>query len=155
MSSNRMFLSLAVLVLSGLLIFTSLVGLAAALIYPELPSLDALTNYRPKQPLRVWSADNYLLAEYGEERRDFIKIKDTPKDMQNAILAIEDVRFYKHGGVDTKGILRAAVNNILGGSKEGASTITMQVRVISICPMSEVLSAKSTKPCWRLKLNIA
>jgi len=122
-----MFLSLAVLVLSGLLIFTSLVGLAAALIYPELPSLDALTNYRPKQPLRVWSADNYLLAEYGEERRDFIKIKDTPKDMQNAILAIEDVRFYKHGGVDTKGILRAAVNNILGGSKEGASTITMQV----------------------------
>lgn len=127
MSSNRMFLSLAVLVLSGLLIFTSLVGLAAALIYPELPSLDALTNYRPKQPLRVWSADNYLLAEYGEERRDFIKIKDTPKDMQNAILAIEDVRFYKHGGVDTKGILRAAVNNILGGSKEGASTITMQV----------------------------
>jgi len=127
MSSNRMFLSLAVLVLSGLLISTSLVGLAAALIYPELPSLDALTNYRPKQPLRVWSADNYLLAEYGEERRDFIKIKDTPKDMQNAILAIEDVRFYKHGGVDTKGILRAAVNNILGGSKEGASTITMQV----------------------------
>lgn len=127
MSSNRMFLSLAVLVLSGLLIFTSLVGLAAALIYPELPSLDALTNYRPKQPLRVWSADNYLLAEYGEERRDFIKIKDTPKDMQNAILAIEDVRFYKHSGVDTKGILRAAVNNILGGSKEGASTITMQV----------------------------
>lgn len=127
MSSNRMFLSLAVLVLSGLLIFTSLVGLAAALIYPELPSLDALTNYRPKQPLRVWSADNYLLAEYGEERRDFIKIKDTPKDMQNAILAIEDIRFYKHGGVDTKGILRAAVNNILGGSKEGASTITMQV----------------------------
>ncbi len=127
MSSNRMFLSLAVLVLSGLLIFTSLVGLAAALIYPELPSLDALTNYRPKQPLRVWSADNYLLAEYGEERRDFIKIIDTPKDMQNAILAIEDVRFYKHGGVDTKGILRAAVNNILGGSKEGASTITMQV----------------------------
>ncbi len=127
MSSKRLILTLSVFVLSSVLIFTALVGLAAALIYPELPSLDALTNYHPKQPLRVWSADNYLLAEYGEERRDFIKIKDTPKDMQNAILAIEDIRFYKHGGVDTKGIFRAAVNNILGGSKEGASTITMQV----------------------------
>ncbi len=127
MLPKRPIIAVFVLLISGLLIFTSLVGLAAALIYPELPSLDALTNYHPKQPLRVWSADHYLLAEYGEERRDFIKIQDTPKDMQNAILAIEDVRFYKHGGVDTKGILRAAVNNIMGGSKEGASTITMQV----------------------------
>jgi len=127
MSSKRLFVSLSVIAVSGVLIFTALIGLAAAIIYPELPDLDALTNYRPKQPLRVWSADNYLLAEYGEERRDFIKIHETPKDMLNAILAIEDIRFYKHGGVDTKGILRAAVNNVLGGSKEGASTITMQV----------------------------
>jgi penicillin-binding protein 1A len=127
MSSKRLFVSLSVLAVSGVLIFTALIGLAAAIIYPELPDLDALTNYRPKQPMRVWSADNYLLAEYGEERRDFIKINETPKDMLNAILAIEDIRFYKHGGVDTKGILRAAVNNVLGGSKEGASTITMQV----------------------------
>lgn len=127
MLSKRLLLPLSMVIVAGVLIFTALVSLAAALIYPELPSLEALTNYRPKQPLRVWSADAYLLAEYGEERRDFISIADTPMDMQNAILAIEDVRFYKHGGVDTKGILRAALNNVLGGSKEGASTITMQV----------------------------
>ena len=104
-----------------------MMGLAAALIYPDLPSLDALTNYQPKLPLRVYSEDGYLLAEYGEERRSFVDIKKVPKNMQSAVIAIEDIRFYKHGGVDTKGILRAALNNVTGGSKEGASTITMQV----------------------------
>ena len=104
-----------------------MIGLAAALIYPDLPSLDALTNYQPKLPLRVYSEDGYLLAEYGEERRSFVDIKKVPKNMQSAVIAIEDIRFYKHGGVDTKGILRAALNNVTGGSKEGASTITMQV----------------------------
>ena len=104
-----------------------LLGLAAALIYPDLPSLDVLTNYQPKLPLRVYSEDGYLLAEYGEERRSFVDITKVPKNMQSAVIAIEDIRFYKHGGVDTKGILRAALNNVTGGSKEGASTITMQV----------------------------
>jgi penicillin-binding protein 1A len=104
-----------------------MIGLAAALIYPDLPSLEALTNYQPKLPLRVYSEDGYLLAEYGEERRSFVDIAKVPKNMQSAVIAIEDIRFYKHGGVDTKGILRAALNNVTGGSKEGASTITMQV----------------------------
>ncbi len=104
-----------------------LLGLAAALIYPDLPSLDALTNYQPKLPLRVYSEDGYLLAEYGEERRAFVDITKVPQNMKSAVIAIEDRRFYKHGGIDTKGILRAAVNNVTGGSKEGASTITMQV----------------------------
>lgn len=108
-------------------IIALMLGLAAALIYPDLPSLDALTNYRPKLPLRVYSEDGYLLAEYGEERRSFVDFKHIPQNMKNAVIAIEDRRFYQHGGVDTKGILRAAVNNVTGGSKQGASTITMQV----------------------------
>lgn len=112
---------------TGLVVLALMLGLAAALIYPDLPSLDALTNYQPKLPLRVYSEDGYLLAEYGEERRSFVDITHIPKNMQNAVIAIEDRRFYKHGGVDTKGILRAAVNNVTGGSKQGASTITMQV----------------------------
>ena len=103
-----------------------MVGLGAALIYPDLPSLEALTNYQPKLPLRVYSEDGYLLAEYGEERRAFVDIANVPKNMKSAVIAIEDIRFYQHGGIDTKGILRAAVNNVTGGSKEGASTITMQ-----------------------------
>lgn len=120
------FLILLFLVLG--LVLTALVGLAATLIYPTLPSLEALTDYRPKVPLRVYSADNHLIGEFGEERRAFINIQDVPESLKQAILAAEDERFYEHGGVDTIGIARAAIANIVaGGFKEGASTITMQV----------------------------
>ena len=109
------------------LVATALIALAATLIYPQLPSLDALTDYKPKLPLRVYSDDGYLIGEFGEERRAFVAIENVPPHMKAAVLAIEDRRFYQHGGVDTRGIMRAAVNNFTGGSKEGASTITMQV----------------------------
>ena len=105
----------------------ALVAIAAALIYPALPSLDALTDYHPKQPLRVYSEDGFLIGEFGEERRAYIKIEDVPQNMKDAVIAIEDRRFYQHNGIDTKGVLRAIVNNLSGGAKEGASTITMQV----------------------------
>ena len=119
-------LVLAVVVLG--LVGTALVALAAALIYPELPSLDALTDYRPKVPLRIYSDDGYLIGEYGEERRALVEIENVPDLLKHAILAAEDERFYSHGGVDTLGILRAAIANVsAGGFKEGASTITMQV----------------------------
>lgn len=111
----------------GGLSLVALVAIAAALIYPALPSLDALTDYHPKQPLRVYSEDNFLIGEFGEERRAYIKIEDVPQNMKNAVIAIEDRRFYQHNGIDTKGVLRAIVNNLSGGAKEGASTITMQV----------------------------
>ncbi|HZV99125.1 MAG TPA: penicillin-binding protein 1A [Methylophilaceae bacterium] len=110
------------------LVLTALIGLAAALIYPELPSLEALTDYRPKVPLRVYSEDGALIGEFGEERRALVRIQDVPDSLKQAILAAEDERFYQHGGVDTLGILRAAIANLsAGGFKEGASTITMQV----------------------------
>jgi len=105
----------------------ALVGIAVAVIYPSLPSLEALTNYHPKQPLRVYSADGYLISEFGQERRAYVKIENVPQDMKNAVIAIEDRRFYKHNGIDFKGIARAAISNLKGGNKEGASTITMQV----------------------------
>lgn len=117
---------LLTLVVGGLSVI-ALIGVATALIYPTLPSLDALTDYQPKLPLRVYSEDGYLIAEFGEERRAYIKIEQVPKNMKDAVLAIEDRRFYQHNGVDTKGILRAIKNNITGISHEGASTITMQV----------------------------
>jgi len=104
------------------------IGVAAALIYPSLPNLNALTDYRPKVPLRIYTSDGKLLAEYGEERRSVVHLQDTPIILRQAILAAEDERFYEHGGVDTLGVLRAALANIFsGGVKEGASTITMQV----------------------------
>jgi penicillin-binding protein 1A len=111
----------------GSLSVLALIGVAAALIYPTLPSLEALTDYQPKLPLRVYSEDGFLIDEFGEERRAYIKIEQVPQSMKDAVLAIEDRRFYQHSGVDFRGILRAIRNNITGISHEGASTITMQV----------------------------
>ncbi|MDO8958164.1 MAG: penicillin-binding protein 1A [Rhodocyclaceae bacterium] len=106
----------------------ALLGIALILAYPRLPSIDALTDYRPKIPLRVYTADGHLIGEFGEERRHFVRIQDVPETMKQAILAAEDERFYQHPGVDTLGILRAAYSNFIGGGKrQGASTITMQV----------------------------
>ena len=110
------------------LVAAAIAGLSAALIYPSLPSLDVLTDYRPKVPLRIYSEDGALLGEFGEERRAVVRLDETPVILRQAILAAEDERFYEHGGVDTLGVLRAALSNIVsGGAKEGASTITMQV----------------------------
>ncbi|MHB1359308.1 MAG: penicillin-binding protein 1A [Rhodocyclaceae bacterium] len=106
----------------------ALLGIALVLTWPRLPSIDVLTDYRPKIPLRVYTADGYLIGEFGEERRHFVRIQDVPETMKQAILAAEDERFYQHPGVDTLGILRAAYANFIGGGRrQGASTITMQV----------------------------
>ncbi len=113
-------------VVAGLSV-TALIAIAAALIYPALPDLDALTDYQPKLPLRVYSEEGALIAEFGEERRAYVKIENVPKNMKDAVLAIEDRRFYQHGGIDAKGVLRAIKNNVTGRAHEGASTITMQV----------------------------
>jgi penicillin-binding protein 1A len=105
-----------------------LVAYAAVIVYPTLPSLEALTEYNPKIPLRIFSADGALIGEFGEERRALIRIAQVPTALKQAIVAAEDERFYEHGGVDYIGVLRAAVHNFSsGGNKQGASTITMQV----------------------------
>jgi penicillin-binding protein 1A len=101
------------------------IGLAVA--YPNMPELSALTDYRPKLPLRVFSSDGALLGEYGEERRQFVPIAQIPKVMRDAVLAIEDARFYHHGGVDYLGVIRAGMANVGEARSQGASTITMQV----------------------------
>lgn len=116
------------LLLSLLVAGSLLLGYAAVVAYPGLPSLEVLTDYRPKIPLRVYSAENELIGEFGEERRALVTIEQVPRGLVNAILAAEDERFYEHGGVDYIGVLRAALSNFLqGGARQGASTITMQV----------------------------
>ena len=113
---------------TALVVAGGLVALvSAAVIYPKLPDMDSITDYKPKIPLRVYTADGSLIGEFGEERRTFVKIADVPKHMKQAILAIEDDRFYDHIGIDFIGIARAALSNLMGGSKQGASTITQQV----------------------------
>ena len=104
-----------------------LVAFVFALLYPTLPTLEALTDYQPKIPLRIVSAEGDLLGEFGEERRAVVKIRDVPEVMREAILAAEDERFYQHGGVDYVSVLRAAMTNLTSGTQQGAGTITMQV----------------------------
>ncbi len=116
------------LLLAGALAGAMVIAFAAALVYPTLPSLDVLTDYQPKVPLRVYSADGRLIGEFGEERRAVVQMNQVPKALVGAILAAEDERFYQHRGVDYIGVARAAISNFSsGGVRQGASTITMQV----------------------------
>lgn len=117
-------LGLAALAVSLALI----VGYAAVVAYPNLPSLEALTSYQPKIPLQIFSMEGSLIGEFGEEKRAFLKIDQTPGLLRKAIIAAEDERFYEHGGVDYIGVIRAALTNFASASaRQGASTITMQV----------------------------
>jgi penicillin-binding protein 1A len=116
------------LLAAALVIGALLVGYGLLVMQPRLPSLDAITDYRPKVPLRVYTADHVLIGEFGEERRSLVRFADIPDIMKKAVLSIEDYRFYEHGGVDFVGILRAGVADLThGGASQGASTITMQV----------------------------
>ena len=117
-----------ILVVGLFAIGIAIAAIVLVLTYPNLPSLEALTDYRPKVPLRVFTADGHLIGEFGEERRNVVRIEDVPAAMKQAILAAEDERFYQHGGIDTLGMARAAIMNLTsGGKKQGASTITQQV----------------------------
>ncbi|MDR0441708.1 MAG: transglycosylase domain-containing protein, partial [Candidatus Accumulibacter sp.] len=116
------------LALFGMVVMAfAMVAVVVILAYPNLPSLEILTDYRPKIPLRVYTADGHLIGEFGEERRVFVRFDEVPNVMKQAILAAEDERFYQHRGVDVLGITRAFVNNLLGRKRQGASTITQQV----------------------------
>ena len=103
------------------------IAIALSVAYPNLPDISDLADYRPKLPLRVYSAEGALLGEFGEERRNLTPIGEIPQVMKDAVLAIEDARFFEHGGVDYKGVVRAALANLGRVKSQGASTITMQV----------------------------
>jgi penicillin-binding protein 1A len=124
--SSRWWFYPSLVAVSLVLVAAGVGALTVILLWPNLPSLEALTDYRPKIPLRVYSAEGELIGEFGEEKRALVRIQDVPPVMKQAILAAEDDRFYQHGGVDYAGVARAAVAN-LRGRREGASTITMQV----------------------------
>jgi penicillin-binding protein 1A len=118
---------LAGIVVAAALSAGALVAIALSFAYPNLPPIDSLTDYQPKLPLRVFSSDGMLLAEFGEERRTFTPIAQIPAVMRHAVLAVEDARFYEHEGVDILGIVRAGLANVTDAKSQGGSTITMQV----------------------------
>ncbi|MBH1965979.1 MAG: penicillin-binding protein 1A [Comamonadaceae bacterium] len=116
---GALFAAVACAVMAGLM--------ALAIAYPNLPDVSELSNYRPKLPLRVFTAEGALIGQFGEERRNLTPIKEIPQVMKDAVLAIEDARFYQHNGVDYVGVARAAIANLGRLKSQGASTITMQV----------------------------
>lgn len=123
----RVLLWVVGLTIAATLSLLLMIGLALAVAFPNLPDISDLSDYRPKLPLRVFSAEGDLIGEFGEERRNLTPISEIPKVMTNAVLAIEDARFYQHGGVDYLGVIRAGLANVGKAKSQGASTITMQV----------------------------
>ncbi|MDB5954485.1 penicillin-binding protein 1A [Ramlibacter sp.] len=115
------------LAFAGLFAVLTIAGVALAVAYPNLPDISDLSDYRPKLPMRIFTADGVLMGEFGEERRNLTPINEIPAVMKNAVLAIEDARFYSHSGVDYKGMMRAGIANLGRAKSQGASTITMQV----------------------------
>ena len=115
------------LVFAGFLSVLTVVGVAMVMAYPQLPDISDLAEYRPKLPLRIYTADGVLMGEFGEERRNLTPIREIPQVMKDAVLSIEDSRFYQHGGLDYLGLIRAGIANLSKRKSQGASTITMQV----------------------------
>ncbi len=128
MRLRRIGLYLLSLMLTG----TIVVSIAAAVIYirvePQLPSISALRDVQLQEPLRIYTSDHRLIAEFGEKRRTPVRISDVPPQMVRAFLAAEDDRFFEHSGIDIPGLIHAAIDLARTGQKRrGASTITMQV----------------------------
>ena len=136
------------------LISVLLAGFAALVIHSNLPSLDTLTDYRPKIPLRIYSDEGLLIGEFGAERRNVVTISEVPAHLKQAILAAEDDRFYEHGGVDYLGVLRAAYSNFSAGSvRQGASTITMQVARNFFLTREKTLTRKFSEALLAFKIE--
>jgi len=144
-------------VLLGLAVVGALLGaFVLALLYPTLPSLESLTDYQPKIPLRVVSVEGDLLGEFGEERRAVVTMAEVPDVMKKAILAAEDERFYSHGGVDYISVLRAAATNVASGSQQGAGTITMQVARNFFLTREKTITRKLREVllAWKIEANL-
>jgi penicillin-binding protein 1A len=106
--------------------------IAAAVVYfflaPKLPDTQTLKQTQFQIPLRIYSSEGELMAEFGEKRRIPVEYQEIPPQMIDAFLAAEDDRFYQHPGVDYQGIIRAVYSLLMTGEKtQGGSTITMQV----------------------------
>jgi membrane carboxypeptidase/penicillin-binding protein len=123
-------------------------------IWTQLPSVEHLAVYRPALPLRIFSRDGDLLAEYGVERREFVPLERIPPLMRSALLAAEDAQFYKHGAVDAGGLARATFANLVTGRPgQGGSTISMQVARNFCLTRDKVLSRKLAEILMAYKLE--
>jgi len=134
----------------------SVLVLAAFFLYlsPDLPSVDSIRDVRLQTPLRIYSADNKLIGEFGDMRRNPVKLKDVPQTFIDALLAAEDAEFYSHHGVSIKGLLRAVVQLITTGRKSsGGSTLTMQLTRHIFFTLEKKFSRKFNEIILAMKLE--
>jgi penicillin-binding protein 1A len=125
------------IVLLALLLGAGVVAAAVWALWPtDLPSVKALEEYAPSPGSKVYADDDELLTEFQAERRIFVPLREIPHSLRDAVIAVEDHRFYSHHGVDVRGILRAAYANFRHGRiVEGGSTITQQLaKVLFLTP---------------------
>jgi len=149
---RRTLLALSVV---GVLALLGLVSAMLVTVLPNLPAFDVVTDYRPKIPLRIYTADGALLGEFGDEHRDFTPIKEIPPVLKDALLAIEDARFYEHSGVDYRGVARALVADLTSGFRQGASTITMQVARTFFLSREKTVKRKLTEVLLAYRIESA
>lgn len=154
LKKNKALLKWAALVLGGAVLAVVLVlGVVVALLLPGLPDVKQLADYQPKLPLRVLTADGVVIGEFGDERRQLVPLAQIPKSMKDAVIAVEDARFYEHGGIDTVGVTRALVSNMLHGMRQGASTITQQVARNVYLSSERTMSRKLKEALIALRLE--
>ena len=133
-----------------------LLGLSGTYLYlsPNLPAAETLRNVRMQVPLRIYSADDLLIAEFGEMRRTPIRFEDIPPDFISALLAAEDDNFANHYGVDVKSLMRAAAQLVKSGQiQTGGSTITMQVAKNFFLTNERSFSRKATEILLALQIE--
>lgn len=119
-----------------------------------LPSSADIAEYQPTAATKIISSDGVVLAEIYEENRELVPVTDVPKDLQNATIAIEDARFYKHPGVDPRGILRALYQNVRKGrAAQGGSTLTQQLARNIYLPREKKISRKLKEILLALELE--
>ena len=125
---RRIIASLLALLFTGVIAVAALAAFIYVKVEPQLPAIEVLKEVQLQEPLRIYSRDRRLLAEFGGKRRTPVQVAEVPPAMINAFLAAEDDHFYEHSGVDIPGLLSAAFELVRTGKKRrGASTITMQV----------------------------
>ncbi len=138
---------------AALAVIVLLLGVAAVLIYPTLPDIAELSDYQPKQPLRVYTADEVLIGEFGAERRKYLPLEQIPQQMQQALLAIEDHAFYEHHGIYLQGVARAVLANLFRPRSQGGSTITQQLARTVYLSKKKVYTRKFVEVLLALKME--
>ena len=124
------------------------------MINDRLPPIDSMVDYRPRLPLKIYTVDNELIGQFGEERRQFVSFDQAPQTIKYAILAAEDARFFEHGGVDFIGVARAALANFTAGrTAQGGSTITMQLAKEFYLSSERTYSRKLTEVLLALRIE--